>query len=777
MRAIELGHQDARDAAAVGHKAANLARFAATFRVPPAFCLATSVYDDLKAALTPEGTRERTELRALVADAYARLSAQVGVDEPRVAVRSSATGEDGDEASFAGQHETILDVAGVDNVVDAIVECWRSAGNERVTAYRREKGIDAAVSVAVLVQRMVDADIAAIAFGVDPVSRDRDVVVIDAARGLGDKIASGEVTPDRYVVRKSDLAVTGPAGGVLDGAQAQEIAKLTLALERENGHEVDVECAFANGELHLLQCRPITTLQSAFAVQWRYPGDEKLHWRRDDAHFGAPVPRLVSDATELGPSLGLQRRAEFFDIPLRPRLEAFCGRIYTTGERRIPTGDVAELTRKVMPRIRAHARGARIRWDEEFLPELYGHYAWIEKHTAQIPTAGRVDLARMWTELWERFGDIWFIHMLTVHAAFLSGDALAETYEKLTGGSSLDALKMTQGRAPTLQKLERELAKLQQLRASGDPAFDDALGAFLASPHGNLGNSGEDIRYPVWRDDPSLLLAELDRRISAPGENAEARNARLIAEGEAIAARARETLRERPEDLARFEEVLADARAISPLTEEHNYHLDRQIQAYMRRFFVALGARLTAEGQLASGEDVYLFHVHELAGALRFGTSLQELARARTAELASWRRLRHPVTLGAAAGAITAVSTRMDLMYRTEQDDATAIKGVPASEGVRRGRACLVHGSDDFTKLRPGDILVCRASNVSWIPLFTIAAAVVTDVGGALSHAAVVAREFGVPAVVGCSVALETLRDGEMIEVDGAAGTVRRMST
>lgn len=96
---------------------------------------------------------------------------------------------------------------------------------------------------------------------------------------------------------------------------------------------------------------------------------------------------------------------------------------------------------------------------------------------------------------------------------------------------------------------------------------------------------------------------------------------------------------------------------------------------------------------------------------------------------------------------------------------------------MRRGRACLVHGSDDFTKLRPGDILVCRASNVSWIPLFTIAAAVVTDVGGALSHAAVVAREFGVPAVVGCSVALETLRDGEMIEVDGAAGTVRRMST
>ncbi|HEY3217616.1 MAG TPA: PEP/pyruvate-binding domain-containing protein, partial [Candidatus Limnocylindria bacterium] len=285
MRAIDLAEREARDPAAVGHKAANLARFAANFRVPPAFCLSTSVYDELKAAMSPAGAAERAALRAGVADAYERLAGVVRTRDPLVAVRSSATGEDSAEASFAGQHETILNVSGVDAIVDAVLECWRSAGNERVTAYRTEKGIDAPVQVAVLVQQMVDADVSAIAFGVDPVSGDDTVVVIDAAAGLGDKIAAGEITPDRYVVRKSDLAVTGPVRGALSEDQARDIGKLTLALERENAHPVDVECAFAKGVLHLLQCRPITTLANAFPVVWAHPGDEKLHWRRDDAHF------------------------------------------------------------------------------------------------------------------------------------------------------------------------------------------------------------------------------------------------------------------------------------------------------------------------------------------------------------------------------------------------------------------------------------------------------------------------------------------------------------
>ena len=130
-------------------------------------------------------------------------------------------------------------------------------------------------------------------------------------------------------------------------------------------------------------------------------------------------------------------------------------------------------------------------------------------------------------------------------------------------------------------------------------------------------------------------------------------------------------------------------------------------------------------------------------------------------------------TLGGPPGPLNVLSARTALLHTTKQGEDGVIAGVAASAGTRRGRVCLVRGAHEFSKLKPGEVLVCRSSNVSWLPLFTIAAAIVTDVGGSLSHAAVVAREFGVPAVVGCGVALSMLRDGQLVEVNGDAGTVR----
>jgi pyruvate,water dikinase len=776
MRAIDLAEREALDPAAVGHKAANLARFAASFRVPPAFCLSTGVYNELRAALSPEGTTEREALRLCVADAYERLAATLGVRDPRVAVRSSATGEDSADASFAGQHETILNVSGVSAVVEAIFDCWRSAGNERVTAYRKEKGIDAPVQVAVLIQQMVDADVSAIAFGVDPVNGDRDVVIIDAAPGLGDRIAAGEITPDRYTVRKSDLSVTASDGDALSEAQARAIAKLVLALERVNGHEVDVECAFAKDELYLLQCRPITTLAASFPpVEWGHPNDAKLHWRRDDAHLGAPVPRLVTDYIRNGAPFGLARRAEFDDLPVLPRLESFFGRTYSGIERRDPARDMAEHGRSATTRVRARARGWRRIWDDEYVPRLRAHYAWFHEVTREAATLPRAELADRWEGVFPRVNDIWTMHMFTTGAAYTLMDELAQTYEALTGGTTADALKLTQARAPSLQKLARDMHALVTLYASGDTAaFDRARVTFVAE-HGNLGSSGEDMRERPWVDDPALLIAELERLATTPAEDPDSRVARLIAEGDAVEARARELLKDRPEDLARFDEVLAAARATGPLTEEHNYVLDRQVNSNVGRLMRAVGTRLERDGLIDDAESVFLFHIGEISDAVREGRPLHALERERLLEYSGWLRLRHPRILGAPTSPfpVTSSNARVDLIYTTTQDTAGLIKGQPASSGVRRGRARLVRSLSDFSKMTKGDILVCRSSNVSWIPLFTIAAAIVTDVGGSLSHAAVVAREFGVPAVVGCAVALDTLRDGQMVEVDGDRGTVR----
>jgi pyruvate,water dikinase len=182
---------------------------------------------------------------------------------------------------------------------------------------------------------------------------------------------------------------------------------------------------------------------------------------------------------------------------------------------------------------------------------------------------------------------------------------------------------------------------------------------------------------------------------------------------------------------------------------------------------------MAADRQLDASEDVYHLSATEIGEALRDGGSRHESVRAGANDYASWRRLRHPTTIGAPPAPSHSMSTRTDLNLRTAQDDTGVIRGVPASGGLRRGRVRVVRGSNEFARLKPGEVLVCRSSNVSWIPLFTIAVAVVTDVGGSLSHAAVVAREFGVPAVVGCGVATNTLRDGQLVEVDGDRGTIR----
>ena len=281
-----LGEPACHDRALAGGKAANLSRLAATHCVSPGFCLAAPVFERAR----KDGS-EPPELPPALRDeltvAYAELARRCGLSAPAVAVRSSAVDEDGGLASFAGQHESYLNVVGLDAVADAVRRCRASAYDPRAVEYRRRQGLDFEdVLLAVLVQQFVAADISAVVFSANPVSGSRDEVVIDAGWGLGESIVGGTVTPDTYVVRKEDLAVvsrniaeksrmTVPIRGgtrevetprflrtrpALDEEQAVEMARLAMDLEREMGFPVDIECAYEDGRLYLLQCRPVTAL-------------------------------------------------------------------------------------------------------------------------------------------------------------------------------------------------------------------------------------------------------------------------------------------------------------------------------------------------------------------------------------------------------------------------------------------------------------------------------------------------------------------------------------
>ncbi len=272
-----LENPDCQDAALVGGKAANLGRLAATCPVPPGFCF------------TPERPGPRGLSPSLYAElvaAYARLAERCGTPEVRVAVRSSAVDEDGRQTSFAGLHDTFLNVTGVGAVATAVRRCLASARTPRAQAYRRALGLPEEADVAVLVQQLVVADVSAVVFSADPRTGARDCVVINATWGLGESLVGGTVTPDLYVVRKADLELIAcqiavktcmtvlSADGTrevpvprcmqreaaLNTTQIKALADLACTLEAQQGWPVDLECAYQEGRLYLLQCRPITTV-------------------------------------------------------------------------------------------------------------------------------------------------------------------------------------------------------------------------------------------------------------------------------------------------------------------------------------------------------------------------------------------------------------------------------------------------------------------------------------------------------------------------------------
>lgn len=291
MNVVWFGEERGREVALVGGKAASLSRLATRHRVPPGFCLTTAAYDAWSGTEQAPHRQGPPPLPPTVREAlhraYDELARRCGVDTLRVAVRSSAVDEDGADASFAGQHETFLNVSGADAVAEALVRCWCSGRSQRALAYRSGSGLDGArVRLAVLVQQLVPSDASAVVFSADPVSGRRDQVLIDASFGLGESIVGGAVTPDAYRVDKRSGRVTDrtigskavmhisvPGGTrevpvprplrtqpALSDEQCASCAALAVTLETEMGRPVDVECAFHDGQLYLLQCRPITRL-------------------------------------------------------------------------------------------------------------------------------------------------------------------------------------------------------------------------------------------------------------------------------------------------------------------------------------------------------------------------------------------------------------------------------------------------------------------------------------------------------------------------------------
>jgi pyruvate,water dikinase len=287
MTIVWLDDTGCQEVSRVGGKVAHLSRLAAEYQVPPGFCLTTSAFREWAGHEGGSAEEFPSELLRQLSDAYGELARRSDVERPSVAVRSSAIDEDGRFASFAGQYETYLNLEGDAAVAAAVLRCWHSTRTERVTEYRDRAGLaDERLEMAVLVQELVPADSSAVIFSANPVTQNRDEVVINASWGLGESIVGGTVNPDTFTLDKRDLTVTESkisekkvmtvrardgteevpvprfmrSHPTLSDDQLVAMARLAMRLEDEMGWPVDLESAYCGEELYLLQCRQITTL-------------------------------------------------------------------------------------------------------------------------------------------------------------------------------------------------------------------------------------------------------------------------------------------------------------------------------------------------------------------------------------------------------------------------------------------------------------------------------------------------------------------------------------
>jgi phosphohistidine swiveling domain-containing protein len=516
-----------------------------------------------------------------------------------------------------------------------------------------------------------------------------------------------------------------------------------------------------------------------FTVAWSDPTDAELAWDRDEMHHPFALAPLSIDFVRNAAGAGFDIAYEFFGLPTRVRTAAQHGYMYFAPVWGVPDSEVPGLKRTMNERFRAFGAETAAYWATA-LPELLAIYE--QMTSIDVERLPGKALADAWLKAWAGLRRAWGIHMVVIRGPFRASEDLADLYARLVPDAATGAgYRLIQGRVDVLHDVELGIERLAELAAvDRGPAFDAALEAFLAR-HGHLGQTSVDLSQASWAEEPTLVLAEVAKRLEHPSEPAADRRVRLLAEADAMADDVRTRLRDRPQDLADFEAALALAREIGPLTETHNYWIDRMSVARMRALALRVGRRLSRDGLIGEASDVEYLSYEEIADLLIEPRRVAALIEERRAEHARQKTLVPPPVIGG-IGAAASSATRVESTSAPRESPSAngaspsphpELRGTGASAGIVRGPARVTLGAEGFDRIRPGDIIVSPSTTPSWVPVFTVAAGLVTNTGGILAHAAVVAREFGLPAVVGVAGATSRIPDGAVIEIDGTAGTVR----
>jgi pyruvate,water dikinase len=552
---------------------------------------------------------------------------------------------------------------------------------------------------------------------------------------------------------------------------------------------------------------PLPTPPS-FPVTWDDPQQAGYCWRFNRTR--APEPVLPADVEYFRCAYdhGIAAAAPAYALSMRVvtrRINTYLYQAQVPLD--LPPAGTEAPGQRSAALLDAAAAGLGERWRGEFLPEIQGYLAAWER--VDLARLSLPELLRSYDAGIARTERLYEIHMLVWFPMMTAISAFDDLYRDLFGRDApvgaFDAYRLLQGfgnktveGGHALWRLSRRAlasppvrAALEERAAAEVPAAlaPTAAGrAFLADLDRYLeawGQRGERWGWspPSWIEDPTPVLKNLKDYAAQPDRDLEAELAGLAAERERLVAAARERLRGAPRPAVdRFEFLLAAAQQAIVLTEDHAFWIDFRCMYQVRRIHLELGHRLAAAGVLDRPDDVFLLTPDEVraTAASQPPVDRRRLAGARLAEMAYFRTITPPPVLGTApAGPAPADPVREALRKFGGAPPPVAaaepgvLRGSAGSPGTVRGPALVARSLADAGRLRRGDVLVATTTSPAWTPLFATAAAIVTDTGGVLSHCAVVAREYGIPAVVGTGAATATIEDGQVVEVDGDAGTVR----
>jgi phosphohistidine swiveling domain-containing protein len=825
---IDLDRKSALEEKRVGGKGSGLAWLRRQrFRVPEGFVITVDAFHDFLSEFGIEllgQNRDWTEgelehiremltacrIPGRVSEAIATAYHQLG---GAVAVRSSMIGEDTQMASFAGQLDTVLSVEGEDQVIDAVKGCWTSMFSWRLFKYLSEKSdlssnspVDR-LSIAVVVQRMVDARAAGVAFSADPLTG-QPCVIIEAVHGLGERLVQGLAKPDRYVVDTRGVVcestAVDPDKPVLSKSQILELSEVIRQVARRTNTPQDIEWASDDTGLYVLQRRPITTLvgkhvYSAGTMSEMLPGLIKpLVWSvSSKAVLENVFARIFTEL--LGPNdvdySALCRRVHsrvYIDTTLlgqvleRLGLPANTFESMSRGERarrhqRMPLN--RKTLRTMFRLLRFLLRHSRAAGDID---------RYLRRHDHELDAYRRVDLSiqdpRSLLDRLDQLLDLysetmWFNFvgpmnmlvrnkMLESMVAKHAPDVVpSDLVRGLVGLKSLESNRELQSLAAKARALgdqtcellmgqgDREIRTQLSRTVSGQSLIAD-VDTFL-DRYGFLSAAGTDLSRTPWIENPTMIWHTIGRLANAPDKLAP-RNMDAIREDARVRVRSGLGWYLRP-----FFDLLHRSTVTYIGLRERSSFMISEDSFEIRRILLALSEQLYARGDLGRREDVFCLTLDELHQSVE-GTVENGMARKwaseRRAEMEADALLELPETFCGDMVPTSPIQAGKDREY---------LSGISGSAGRAEGYARIVlDPAEAPARLRADDILVVPFSDVSWTPLFAGVGGVIAETGGQLSHSAIVAREYGLPAVVNVKHATRLIHDGQFVTVDGNKGQV-----